>query len=52
VVETHVAFWTADGTRHRYRVFRAVEDIEEGDVPPAWLKDSLAGDGGFQCSCC
>ena len=50
--ETHVAFWTADGTRHRYRVFRRVEQVEESDVPPAWMKERLANDPGFQCSCC
>jgi hypothetical protein len=51
-VETHVGFWTADGTRHRYRVFRAIEEVRESDVPPAWMKGTLAGDPGFECSCC
>ncbi|HZZ91496.1 MAG TPA: hypothetical protein VFE23_02985 [Usitatibacter sp.] len=51
-IETHVGFWTADGTRHRFRVFRPIEQVNEGDIPPAWMKDTLAGDPGFQCSCC
>jgi len=51
-IETHVGFWTADGTRHRYRVFRAVDEVRESDVPPAWMKEALAADPGFECSCC
>ena len=51
-IETHVGFWTGDGTRHRFRVFRAVEEVQESDVPPAWMKDTLARDPGFECSCC
>lgn len=51
-VETHVGFWSADGTRHRYRVFRPVEEVQESDLPPAWMKERLAADPGFECSCC
>ena len=49
--ETVVGFWTADGTRHHYRVFKRIEDVAPEDVPPAWLKASLAWDG-FDCDCC
>jgi hypothetical protein len=49
--ETVVGFWTADGTRHHYRVFKRIEDVDPSDVPPAWLKASLAWDG-FDCDCC
>jgi len=49
--ETKVVFWTADGTRHHYRVFKRIEDVTAEDVPPAWLKASLAWDG-FDCECC
>ena len=49
--ETVVGFWTADGTRHHYRVFKPIEDVTPEDVPPAWLRASLAGDG-FECDCC
>ena len=49
--ETVVGFWTADGTRHHYRVFKRIEDVAPEDLPPAWLKDSLAWDG-FDCECC
>ena len=49
--ETVVGFWTADGTRHHFRVFKRVGDVLPEDVPPAWLRDSLAWDG-FDCDCC
>ena len=49
--ETVVGFWTADGTRHHYRVFKRIEDVAPEDLPPAWLKASLAWDG-FDCDCC
>jgi len=49
--ETVVGFWTADGTRHHYRVFKRVEDVVPEDLPPAWLRASLAWDG-FDCDCC
>jgi hypothetical protein len=49
--ETVVGFWTGDGTRHHYRVFKPIEDVLPEDVPPAWLKASLAWDG-FDCDCC
>ena len=49
--ETVVGFWTADGTRHHYRVFKRIEDVAFDDLPPAWLKASLAWDG-FDCDCC
>ena len=51
-IETHVGFWDAEGTRHRFRVFRPVEEVTEGDVPPAWMKATLSGEQGFTCSCC
>jgi hypothetical protein len=50
--ETKVVFWTADGTRHHFKVFKPVEQVEDADVPPAWLRDSLTGAEGVECSCC
>ena len=49
--ETQVGFWTADGTRHHFRVFKSAIDVDEGDLPPAWMRSALAGDG-FDCECC
>ncbi len=51
-LETVVAFWTSDGTRHLFKVFKPVEGIVEEDIPPAWLKDSLALAEGVECECC
>jgi hypothetical protein len=51
-LETGVAFWTAGGTRHHFNVFKPVEDVGEEDLPPAWLKDSLALSEGVECACC
>ena len=51
-LETSVAFWTVDGTRHHFRVFKPVEGVIEEDLPPAWLKDSLALSEGVDCACC
>jgi hypothetical protein len=48
--ETLVAFWTADGERHHFKVFKPVEEVVDDDVPPSWMKDSLAGD--IACECC
>ena len=51
-LQTIVAFWTGDGARHRFRVFKPVTEITADDIPPAWLKASLAGDETFGCACC
>jgi len=50
--ETKVVFWTGDGTRHHFKVFKAVEDVADADVPPAWMRESLSGAEGVECSCC
>jgi hypothetical protein len=49
---TVVAFWTADGTRHQFKVFKRAEEVLESDVPPAWLKAALAASDGIACACC
>lgn len=51
-LETVVAFWTADGTRHHFTVFKPAEQASEEDVPPAWLKEALAASRGIDCDCC
>jgi len=51
-MQTVVAFWTNDGTRHRFRVFKSVGDVTEEDVPPAWLKAALAADDAIEYACC
>jgi nitrate reductase delta subunit len=51
-LETVVAFWTVDGTRHHFNLFKPVEAVVEDDLPPAWLKESLALSEGVECACC
>lgn len=51
-LETAVSFWTAEGTRHHFKFFKPAEEVVEDDLPPAWLKDSLALSEGVECACC
>ena len=51
-LQTVVTFWSAEGTRHRFRVFKPATDVTDEDIPPAWLKSSLAGDDAIGCACC
>ena len=51
-LETVVAFWTADGTRHYFKLFKPVEAVVADDLPYAWLMRSLAAVEGFGCDCC
>jgi nitrate reductase delta subunit len=51
-LETVVAFWTADKTRHHFKIFKRVDQVVEGDLPYAWLKNALAVAEGFDPSCC
>jgi hypothetical protein len=47
-----VAFRTCDATRHHFKVFKRVEEVVEGDLPPSWMKAALAASAGFGCECC
>jgi nitrate reductase delta subunit len=51
-LETVVGFWTADETRHHFRIFKPAADIAVDDLPFAWLKDALAQPPDFVCDCC
>jgi len=51
-LETAVAFWTEDATRHQFKVFKPVREVTSEDLPFAWLKNSLAAPEGFGCDCC
>jgi nitrate reductase delta subunit len=51
-VQTGIAFWTGNGERHHFTVFKPVENVADADIPPAWLKDSLALSEGVECACC
>jgi hypothetical protein len=48
-LETVVAFWL-DDKRHQFKIFKRLAEVILDDLPPAWLKDALAGSG--ECGCC
>jgi hypothetical protein len=50
--ETKVVFWTADGARHHFKVFKPVEEVADADVPPAWMRQALTAAEGVECPCC
>lgn len=51
-LETVVAFWTADGQRHHFKVFKPCAQVLPGDLPYAWMKRALAVPDGFASDCC
>ena len=51
-LQTSVSFWTDEKTRHHFTVFKSVEEVAEEDIPPSWMKESLALSDGASCSCC
>jgi hypothetical protein len=51
-LETVVAFWTADETRHHFKLFKPVEEVVSDDLPFAWLMNSLAAPEGYDDGCC
>lgn len=51
-VETVVAFWTRDGQRHHFKVFKPAADVTPDDLPYAWMKRALAVPEGAGCDCC
>jgi len=49
-LETIVAFWTAPGTRHQFKVFKPVNEVAADDLPPSWMRDALiAGEDDWGC---
>jgi hypothetical protein len=51
-LETVIAFWTENGERRHFKVFKPVEQVVLDDLPPAWLKDSLCSIEGEGFGCC
>src|SRR5262245_10234687 len=35
---TVIAFWTAERKHYHFRVFKPLEQVIEGDIPPAWYR--------------
>jgi hypothetical protein len=51
-LRTVVAFWNAERKHYHFTVFKPLEQVEEGDVPPSWYRDALAVTPGVDCGCC
>jgi hypothetical protein len=51
-IDTVVVFWTAQGVRHRFKIFKPALQVTEEDLPYAWLMRSLAAPEGFDLDCC
>jgi nitrate reductase delta subunit len=49
-LETVAVFWTEDGTRHQFKLFKPPGEVVEDDLPYRWLMKSLqAEEGAFDC---
>jgi hypothetical protein len=51
-IETVVAFWTANETRHQFKVFKPVAAVVPDDLPPTWMKNALIAIEGSDLDCC
>jgi nitrate reductase delta subunit len=51
-LDTVVVFWTANGVRHRFRIFKPAVQVTDEDLPYDWLMRSLAAPEGFDEDCC
>jgi nitrate reductase delta subunit len=50
-VETAVLFWIGE-QRYQLKVFKPMEEVAEGDLPPPWFRNALAVPEGVDCDCC
>jgi nitrate reductase delta subunit len=50
-LETVVAFWSAPGVRHQFKLFKTVTEAAEDDLPPWWMKNAIIA-GEDDISCC
>jgi hypothetical protein len=51
-LDTVVVFWTPQGVRHRFKIFKPARQVTEEDLPYDWLMRSLAAPEGFDEDCC
>jgi hypothetical protein len=51
-LETVVAFWTDNETRHHFKLFKRVDEVSEDDLPPTWMKNALIAVEGSDLECC
>jgi hypothetical protein len=47
-IETVIAFWPSD-TRHSFKVFKALSEVVESDLPPSWTREALIDDNSAYC---
>ena len=52
-LETVIAFWNGEGTRHHIKVFKKAVEVAESDLPPAWYRPALVVDdsASMECGC-
>jgi hypothetical protein len=50
-LETVVSFWEEE-RRYHFKIFKRLEEVGEGDLPFAWMKESLQVAEGWECDCC
>ncbi|MDB5763371.1 MAG: nitrate reductase molybdenum cofactor assembly chaperone [Herminiimonas sp.] len=51
-LETVVAFWTMDRTRHHFKLFKPALEVVNDDLPFDWYMDALVVPEGYGCECC
>lgn len=51
-IETVVAFWTTEGQRHHFKIFKPAAEVMPDDLPYAWMKRALAVPEGYGFDCC
>jgi hypothetical protein len=51
-IDTVVVFWTAQGVRHRFKIFKPAPQVTEEDLPYGWLMRALAAPEGIDEDCC
>ncbi len=51
-LETVVAFWSADETRHQFKLFKPVTEVVLDDLRPTWMKPALIAIEGAGFECC
>ena len=51
-LETVIAFWTGQDTRHHFKVFKPIAEVVEDDLPPSWMKNALIAEEGAGLECC
>jgi hypothetical protein len=51
-LETVVAFWNGNQTRHHFKLFKPVGEVAAEDLPPSWMKNALVAVEGIGLECC